>query len=406
MKSTILIQAPVFSRSGYGEHGRKLIFALFKSQKYNMIVAPSGWGGSSTTDNLTKSEISILEYCCNNTLRQGVEFTYIHVGIPTEFKKVGIKNIGITAGVETNIAPKEWTDPCNAMDALIVPTEFTKMQLEAIGITVPIYCITEGIDTSIFTPRSDEDLVLGNIGDFLTPFNFLSVGQWIGMDPMRDRKGVGFLIAWFCEAFKDNSDVGLVIKTYMNNISSPDFIYTRDQIRALKGNKVSPKIYLIHGDMTEQEMVGLYKHPQIKAFVTTTSGEGYGLGIAQAAAVNLPILATGWSAHTTYLHSDLYTAFKYSLVDIPSSAYQPALLYPPMKWALADKEDVIHKMKRCYCKYEVAVEKAQKQGDYFRLKHTKEHSDAALISAIEEILTGSSSVQQQGIILPFKGVTV
>ena len=39
-------------------------------------------------------------------------------------------SIGITAGIESTIAPKEWIDGCNRMDLIIVPTEFSKKVLQ------------------------------------------------------------------------------------------------------------------------------------------------------------------------------------------------------------------------------------------------------------------------------------
>ena len=50
MITTLLFQAPIFSLSGYGAHARSIITGLWKSQKFNISVAPSGWGATSTTD--------------------------------------------------------------------------------------------------------------------------------------------------------------------------------------------------------------------------------------------------------------------------------------------------------------------------------------------------------------------
>ena len=36
------------------------------------------------------------------------------------------------------------------------------------------------------------------------------------------------------------------------------------------------KIYWIHGSMTEEEIHGLYVHPKIDSYITTTHGEGLG----------------------------------------------------------------------------------------------------------------------------------
>ena len=41
---------------------------------------------------------------------------YIQVTIPNEFRRFGKFNIGITAGIETTVAPKDWVDGCNQME--------------------------------------------------------------------------------------------------------------------------------------------------------------------------------------------------------------------------------------------------------------------------------------------------
>ena len=50
--------------------------------------------------------------------------------VANEFKKLGKYNIGITAGVETTLAPKDFIDGCNRMDLVLVPSNFTKEVLQ------------------------------------------------------------------------------------------------------------------------------------------------------------------------------------------------------------------------------------------------------------------------------------
>ena len=44
--------------------------------------------------------------------------------------KKGKFSIGITAGIESTIAPKDWIDGLNRMDLNIVPAEFVKEMIE------------------------------------------------------------------------------------------------------------------------------------------------------------------------------------------------------------------------------------------------------------------------------------
>ena len=43
------------------------------------------------------------------------------------------------------------------------------------------------------------------------------------------------------------------------------------------------KVYLLHGDMTEEEMNSLYQSNSVKAFINLAHGEGFGLPMFEAA---------------------------------------------------------------------------------------------------------------------------
>jgi len=55
---------------------------------------------------------------------------HIQMTVPNQFQKKGKFSIGITAGIESTLAPKDWIDGCNRMDLIIVPSEFSKKVLE------------------------------------------------------------------------------------------------------------------------------------------------------------------------------------------------------------------------------------------------------------------------------------
>ncbi len=61
------------------------------------------------------------------------------------------------------------------------------------------------------------------------------------------------------------------------------------------------KVYLLHGDMTDEEMSGLYHHPKIKAYITLTHGEGFGLPIFEAFQAGFPFVSPDWAAPMIFL---------------------------------------------------------------------------------------------------------
>ena len=63
------------------------------------------------------------------------------------------------------------------------------------------------------------------------------------------------------------------------------------------------KVYLLHGDMSDAEVHALYVHPKIKALVSLSHGEGFGLPLFEASYSGLPIIAPGWSGQCDFLYA-------------------------------------------------------------------------------------------------------
>ena len=63
-----------------------------------------------------------------------------------------------------------------------------------------------------------------------------------------------------------------------------------------------PNIYLVHGELTDEEMNQLNNDSKIKSFISFTKGEGYGRPLAEAAITGKQVITTNWSGHIDFLH--------------------------------------------------------------------------------------------------------
>jgi hypothetical protein len=395
MKPNIVIQAPAFSVSGYGAHARDIILGLYHSEKYNISVLPTQWGSTSVSDRFSVSGSEILTTLINNKISANAEFTFVHIGLPIEVKRYGKTTICITAGIESDRLPSGWAEACNQnIDALIVPSSFMQDLFVKAQVKIPIYVVGEGVDTSIFNNG-----ILGRSLDLPleTEFNFMTSGQWMQQGQMNDRKGISWLLKWFCEMFADDPKVGLVIKTMSANVSSSDCWITERRIEGFKRGKKYPKIYLVHGDMTDQEVASLYKDARIKAFVSCTSGEGFGRTLLEAIVSDLPVLVTGWSGHMDFVQRDLATLFEYDIAPVPQENYLRGLFEPGMQWAIPKEEDVKRKIRRCLDGYSIAKERAVKLGEICRETFSKTKTDQDLIKAFDTIIKPVSPILLPGI---------
>ena len=92
-------------------------------------------------------------------------------------------------------------------------------------------------------------------------------------------------------------------------------------------------------------MAGLYTHPKIHAYVSTTHGEGFGLPLFEAAAHGLPIAATDWSGHLDFLYKPvkqksnktklkhMFERISYQLKPIEEEAVWDGVLTKESMWA-------------------------------------------------------------------------
>jgi len=372
----LLLFAPVFSISGYGAHSRDIFSSLFDSHKFNISLITPGWGGTSNSSNFPQDLIDKINFCNSNIIRKNTDLIYVHVGIPGEFSTPGKYNIGITAGLEANQISRDWVEKSNLMTCLVVPTKFCKNIFEACGVTVPIHVVGEGVDLNFFNSISEGELPL----EIKPEFNFLFCGQW-GQAGF-DRKQVELLINIFQNTFQNDPKFGLILKTYINNISSPDAIFTKNRIYSIVKEK-NTNIKLLHGELTEVELGQLYHHPQIKAFISLTSGEGWNRPAAEAVACDLPVMLPDWSGHMDFIKPEYSTVFKTTLVDIPEQYLHTGWFEIGSKWCRVDPTEVGIKMKNIVKYYKDAKDAAINYGVEFRRLYNKEVMYTKLITLLD-----------------------
>ena len=349
MKS-LVIRAHLLTVSGYGTHCRQVYKWAKNSRLFSTIMCqPVKWGittwmiNPDSQDGLVGEIMSQTSAPNPNMPKPDVS---IQVILPNEWDSNLAKvNIGVTAAVETDRCNPAWIDDCNRMDAIIVPSNHTKNVLTSSGfINVPIYVVPESYIEEI--DNENHSQLSLNLD---TEFNFLTVGQITGGNPENDRKNLFYLIKWFCEEFKDDSQVGLVIKTNSGKNTKIDKKITKELLkRILDEVRVGefPKVHLLHGSMSNEEMASLYRHPSIKAYVSLTRGEGFGLPLLESAASALPVIVTNWSAHLDFLKKGKFISVDYDLKEIDESRVDNAIFVKNSKWANPKEGDFKRKIRK------------------------------------------------------------
>lgn len=349
-KKTVILRGPVLTESGYGVHARQIARWLFdladKTGNIDVVTEPLPWGATPWLVDVYAHDGLVGRLIQAAGKRDKYDVS-LQLQLPNEWNPfLADYNVGITAGVEGDVCNPAWISAINRMDLVIVPSEFVKNVFANTGeVKTKIVVIPEAFFDAIVKPELPQlDL------DIPTNFNFLVFGQITGNNPENDRKNTFYTVKWLCEQFKDNPDVGVVIKTNTGRQTVVDRIRTTNMLAQLtlevKKGAEFPKIYLLHGDMSDDEVAALYRHPKIKALVAPSRGEGFGLPLLEAAVSGLPVMATGWSAHTEFLGKGKYIKFDYRLEQIHQSRADNQIWMPNAKWANVKEDDFKHRLKK------------------------------------------------------------
>jgi len=379
-KPLFFISCPIDTYSGYGARSRDLVRAIIQLDKYDVKIIPQMWGNTPWGFINDNPEWEFLnKHIWNQPQLPKQPEIWAQITIPSEFQPIGKYNIGITAGIETNIAPGDWIEGCNRMDLVLTSSEHSKktfidtilarvdqrtnQQVGEVKIEKPIEVLFEGADIEIYKPL-DKVSLFPELDNIKEKFAFLFVGHWINGDMGEDRKNVGLLVKMFFEVFKNKKDKpALILKTSQVGSSYIDRDEILKKINLIKksiNSKDLPNIYLLHGEFTDVEMNELYNHPKIKAMVNLTKGEGFGRPLLEFSLTKKPIITTNWSGHTDFLNPEFTTMLPGQLKDVHPSAANNWLL-KESQWFSVDLGHTGTTIKDIFEDYKKYIDGAKRQ---------------------------------------------
>jgi hypothetical protein len=383
MKKKIIIKGPALSQTGYGEQTRFALRALrSRPDLFDLYLLNLEWGKSNhiIEDNEEHSWLVKLlqktgHYVQSSNGSPQFDLS-LQVTIPNEFEKMAPVNVGYTAGIESTKVAPQWLQKTNEiMDRLIVISNhakhtFSNTVVEAqdhMGNKFP-YQLQKPIEVVNYPvrPQNPSPLEL----DLPHDFNYLVVGQW------GPRKNLENTIRWFVEENIDR-EVGLVLKTNCYKNCNIDRAFTQSRLNHLLAVYPDRKcsVTLLHGYMSEEQMQGLYRHEKIKAYVSITHGEGFGLPLFDAAIAGLPIITVPWSGHCDFLYvpykdkkgktkqKSHFLKVEYNIQPIQAEAIWDGVLEKDSQWAFAKEGSykmALRKMKNDYHVYQGMAKKLSK----------------------------------------------
>jgi glycosyltransferase involved in cell wall biosynthesis len=395
-KISVIVSCPIDTYSGYGARSRDFVRALLKSEKYDVKLLSQRWGNTRFGYLKDHDEFELASLIIPKIpARPNI---WIQITVPNEFQPVGEYNIGVTAGIETTICDPSWIEGMNRMNLNLVSSNHAKETFERsqfnveengqvkghIRLQKPVEVLFEGADLTKYFPTTSKF----NLSEVKEDFAYLFVGHWLQGDFGQDRKNVGYMVKVFLEVFKNKKNQpALILKTQSANASVLD----RDQLlkkiddirKTVKGTL--PNIYLIHGEMSDEEINHLYNHPKVKAMVSFTKGEGFGRPLLEFSLVNKPIIASNWSGHIDFLDKEFCYLVEGNLTPVHRSAIVEKMILKESEWFTPTDSDAASGLRRVFEDYKKYAELAKRQGYKSRTGFSWE----VMAEQLDQILTRS-----------------
>jgi glycosyltransferase involved in cell wall biosynthesis len=217
----------------------------------------------------------------------------------------------------------------NFPDQLIASSQWAKQVLLDNDIKRDIDIVHLGVDNSIFYPRE--------VPSKPQNFIFVTVGKW------EVRKSHDVVIECFNKAFSNEDNVELWMIThnpFLNEQQEHEWLSLVNRSKLKNKTKVFPRLPTQHNlaEAISYADCGLY----------LSRAEGWNLELLETMAMNKPVIATNYSAHTEYCNSK-----NSYLVDITDkeSAEDGKWFHGDGNWAKIDqiqKDQIIDYMKYVY----------------------------------------------------------
>jgi len=408
-KIRVNVLFPFLTLSGYGRRSLDVLRALveLKWDEWDFHIASLRFGQSpyitlDTTDPINAKIMSCVKPM-QEVLNQQAEIGFFCT-VPSELTTARIAKYQVlfTAGIESTLCSVDFIKGYNNMDLVITSSEHAmtvfqgstwnendeKGELKAkISANKPGKVLIEGVDVEKYSRKNAQTFDLSAVPD---NWNFLIHGMLLPGDFTNpyghDRKNILTTIKVFLETFKNRPVApGLILKINCGNYSYEDQERTIKRINQVKDSvqgAILPNITLIHGQLSDDELVGLYQHDKVKAMLTVAA-EGWGRAPLEfSCATSKPFIAAPYGGMVDYINKEFTLLVGGSLQNVHSSASNEFLLKESQIF-YPDINQLSGAMMETYKNYNNWEEMAKRQGHYSRTNFSLE----VMKNDLNEIIT-------------------
>ncbi|NWO04419.1 MAG: methyltransferase domain-containing protein [Alteromonadaceae bacterium] len=284
---------------------RALAMAFLKSGQAELTVVPRESERTAHIHTAPAHELAALRPLINTESATGEVALYHHFPIVENPDPAQGKPVLLFFWEETLI-PQQTIQQINSGYAgVLAATWFVKKALIDSGCRIPVALVPMPLEDKLSTPPEPGKE---------PPYRFLHVSSCF------PRKGADVLFKAFNQLLRKQLDAELVVKTFANPHNT-----TEQQLQAFVDEDLHPRVHLIIDDYSAEQMDELYRSAH--AVVLPTRGEGLNLPAAEAIRYNLPLIITGYGAHTDFLTGDGVKFVNYRFAPSQSHVHAPGALW-------------------------------------------------------------------------------
>ncbi len=186
-------------------------------------------------------------------------------------------------GWEETGFPRAWVEQFNShLQGITVMSEHVRKLLIDNGVSLPIEVC--GLGTEHLLAPQVESMALPP----LKSYRFLHVSSCF------PRKGVEELLEAYGRAFTSGDPVSLIIKTFPNPHNAVETLLASHRQRCAD----YPHVVLLRDDLSDGQLRWLYGQGQ--ALVAPSKAEGFGLPLAEAMQLGIPVITTAWGGQLDF----------------------------------------------------------------------------------------------------------
>ncbi|MBT5006460.1 MAG: glycosyltransferase, partial [Halieaceae bacterium] len=213
---------------------------------------------------------------------------------------------------EESVLPQEWVADFNAhLSGMTVTSSFVRKTLLDNGVRIPVEVTGNGVD-HWQRVRPDETY---QVPEALKRFVYLHVSSCF------PRKGIDILLEAYGQAFTANDEVSLLIKTFPNPHNRIHELLASARFK----HPNYPHVVVVEADLSAEQLKALMECGD--ALVAPSRGEGFGLPLAEAMLMDIPVITTAYGGQMDFCSEktawcvDFEFARAYTHFALPNSVW-------------------------------------------------------------------------------------